>query len=93
MKTANPPIDAITAALLAAHGELIGGRALWQALGLKSDRTFLRLAKADRLPVRTFFVQGRRERLARTRDVGAWLLSLGEGALAPELQGGDSMAD
>lgn len=88
MTPESPLTNAIATTLLASHGELMGGRALWTALGLKSERTFLRLAKEGRLPVRTFFVHGRRERLARTRDVAAWLTALGEEGADPAPSGG-----
>jgi hypothetical protein len=88
--TAHTPKHAkdISAALVERYGELIGGSDLWRALGLRSERTFQRLAKADRLPVRTFSLEGRRDLLARTRDVGAWLESLGEKSSQQEDQGG-----
>jgi hypothetical protein len=78
----------ISAALLARFGELIGGSDLWRTLGLKSERTFQRLARANRLPVPTFGVEGRRGRLARTRDVAAWLESLGDEASRCADEGG-----
>lgn len=78
----------ISVALVERYGELIGGGDLWRALGLKSERTFQRLAKANRLPVRTFALEGRRGLLARTRDVGAWLESLGEGSGRQTDEGG-----
>lgn len=78
----------ISVALVERYGELIGGADLWRALGLKSERTFQRLAKANRLPVRTFALEGRRGLLARTRDVGAWLKSLGEGSSRQTDEGG-----
>lgn len=83
----------IATALVERYGELIGGGDLWRALGLKSERTFQRLAKANRLPVRTFALEGRRGLLARTRDVAAWLDSLGDGASRLNEEGGGPEQD
>lgn len=71
------PSPKITSDLIARFGELVGGADLWRTLGLKSERTFQRLVKERRVPVITFTVAGRRGLMARTRDVGAWLESLG----------------
>lgn len=75
-------------ALVERYGELIGGADLWRALGLKSERTFQRLAKENRLPVRTFTLEGRRGVMARTRDVAAWLASLSDVASRRSGEGG-----
>lgn len=63
--------------LLDAHGELMSGRALWMALGFKGERSFQRSSQRGVLPVPAFELQGRRGRFARTRDVAAWLSSVG----------------
>lgn len=69
-------------ALLATHGELLGGAALARALGFKTQRAFQKARLAGRLPIDTFAITGRRGHFARTRDVAAWLSSLGK-AVAP----------
>jgi hypothetical protein len=61
------------AALLAAHGELMSGRALWHTLGFRSERSFQRVIQKGTLPVPVFTLPSRRGRFARTRDVAAWL--------------------
>jgi hypothetical protein len=63
--------------LLAEHGELVGGGDLQRCLGFKSARSFQRAQKEGRLPVTTFSLPGRRGVFARTRDIAAWLGSLG----------------
>lgn len=63
--------------LLAEHGELVSGGDLQRCLGFKSARSFQRAQKEGRLPVTTFSLPGRRGVFARTRDIAAWLGSLG----------------
>lgn len=70
--------DTLVRALLNAHGELIGGVELARCLGFKTTRAFQKAAAAGRLPVETFFLEGRRGRFARTRDIAFWLASLSE---------------
>ncbi|MBB3814761.1 hypothetical protein FHY13_003132 [Xanthomonas arboricola] len=67
--------------LLRRHGELLTGKALRQCLGFGSVRSFQRAVTEGALPVITFTLPGRRGRFARTRDVAAWLATLG--ALPP----------
>jgi len=74
-----PPLaHQIVSALLSAHGELIGGVELARCLGFRTTRAFQKAAAAERLPVETFVLEGRRGRFARTRDIAIWLASLGE---------------
>lgn len=68
----------LVSALLTTHGELIGGAELARCLGFRTSRAFQKAAVADRLPVETFVLEGRRGRFARTRDIAGWLASLGE---------------
>lgn len=68
----------LVSALITAHGELIGGVELARCLGFRTTRAFQKAAAADRLPVETFVLEGRRGRFARTRDIAIWLASLGE---------------
>jgi hypothetical protein len=63
--------------LLTEHGELVGGSDLQRCLGFKSTRSFQRAQKEGRLPIPTFLLPGRRGVFARTRDVVAWLDTLG----------------
>lgn len=63
--------------LLAEHGELMHGEALWRALGFQSERSFQRAAQRGLMGVALFFLPGRRGRYAKTRDVAAWLAGLG----------------
>lgn len=85
-------MDRLTA-LLAEHGELMGGQALWRNLGFRSDRSFLRAAAAGKLPVATFHLPDRRGRFARTRDVAAWLAQLGGAQARRALRAGDTTVD
>jgi len=59
--------------LLAEHSELMSGRALWHALGFRSERSFQRAVQQGTLPVPVFTQPSRRGRFARTRDIAAWL--------------------
>lgn len=63
--------------LLAVHGELMSGRSLWMALGFKAERGFQRAAQRGALPVGVFELKGRRGRFAKTREIAAWLASVG----------------
>lgn len=69
---ASDPTPRLTA-LLAAHGELMNGRALWHTLGFRSERSFQRAVQNGTLPVPVFALPSRRGRFARTRDIAAWL--------------------
>lgn len=63
--------------LLRRHGELLTGKTLHRCLGFGSVRSFQRAVTEGALPVVTFTLPGRRGRFARTRDVAAWLATLG----------------
>jgi hypothetical protein len=67
--------QALTARLINAHGELIGGNALARCLGYRTQRAFQMGIQRDRMPVETFTLPGRRGRYARTFQVAAWLAS------------------
>lgn len=62
--------------LLARHGTLIHGSALWQALGYVSAQAFRKAVRAGTVPVVTFTIQFRRGRFAKTRDVARWIQKL-----------------
>ena len=64
--------------LLRRHGELLTGKTLQRCLGFGSVRSFQRAVIEGTLPVVTFTLPGRRGRFARTRDVAAWLATLGK---------------
>lgn len=63
--------------LVGEHGELMGAVALMKLLHVANERTFRRIAAAGGLPVSVFHVPGRQGWFARTRDVAAWLDSVG----------------
>lgn len=66
--------------LLEKHGELMDGPALRGLLHIKHERTFRRAVAAGALPVGVFRLEGRKGWYARTRDVAAWLASVGNAA-------------
>lgn len=70
--------------LLARHGELMDGAALMALLHMNHERTLRRAIASNTLPVGVFRLAGRKGWYARTRDVAAWLVSIGgaEGAEA-----------
>lgn len=69
--------------LLRAHGPAIGGSELRALLGYKTGGAFRQAAYCKRLPVPTFFIEGRKGRHAKVEDVACWLASLGAGNPAP----------
>lgn len=62
--------------LEAQHGPLLGGIALYRALGMASAAAFRQAASRGQLPVHVFTIPNRRGRFALTRDVAAWLAKL-----------------
>lgn len=58
------------------YGPLLGGTALYRALGLPSAAAFRQAASRDALPVQVFSIPHRRGRFALTREVAMWLASL-----------------
>jgi hypothetical protein len=66
--------------LLNLHGELMTSRDLAALFRFGSDRSFRRAAQTGALPVAIVKVPGRRGWFARTREVAAWLESLGGSA-------------
>lgn len=63
--------------LLARHGELMDGAALMALLHMNHERTLRRAIASNTLPVSVFRLAGRKGWYARTRDVAAWLVSIG----------------
>jgi hypothetical protein len=55
---------------------LIGGSALWKALGYPSANAFSQSARRGTTPVPVFSLHGRRGQYALRKDVLAWLASL-----------------
>ena len=81
MTEGHPAISAefeIREELLLRHGELMSGKHLCQCLGFANVRAFRRAIAHGAVPVMTFTLPGRRGRFARTRDVAAWLVTLGK---------------
>lgn len=64
---------ALTARLIAEHGELVGGNALRRCLGYRTQRAFQMAIQRGQVPVETFSLPGRRGRYARTFQVAEWL--------------------
>lgn len=62
------------------YGPLLGGTALYRALGLPSAAAFRQAAIRGGLPVQVFSIPHRRGRFALTREVASWLASLQAGA-------------
>lgn len=62
--------------LLEQFGPLMCGRSLWAALGYTSAQAFRRAVRAGSVPIKTFTLEHRRGRYARTLDVADWLANL-----------------
>lgn len=58
------------------YGPLMGGTALYRALGLPSAAAFRQAASREVLPVQVFSIPHRRGRFALTREVALWLAGL-----------------
>ena len=58
------------------HGELIGGPALYKALGFEHADTFRKAKAQGRLSVATFSIPGRRGDFAVTHQVASWISKL-----------------
>jgi hypothetical protein len=58
------------------YGPLLGGTALYRALGLPSAAAFRQAASREVLPVQVFSIPHRRGRFALTREVALWLAGL-----------------
>lgn len=64
-------------ALVKRHGEILKGAALRKSLGFRSPRTLYRAVANKSVPVPLFKMSGQSAWSAKTRDVAAWLSSLG----------------
>jgi hypothetical protein len=65
--------DPVIDSLARTHGPLLGGKALWRALGYPSARAFSKALERKTVPVDTFGIPHRRGRFALTHDVVIWL--------------------
>lgn len=65
------------------YGPLLGGAALYRALGLPSAAAFRQAASRNALPVPVFAIPHRRGRFALTREVAVWLARLPTSGAAP----------
>lgn len=93
--TASAPttLDPMTAQLVAdmerQYGPLLGGTALYRALGLPSAAAFRQAVSREALPVQVFAIPHRRGRFALTREVALWLAQLrtqeGDWAVTPPM--------
>jgi len=62
--------------LIKAYGVIIGGKDLWHILGFKNGDAFRKAVQRKSLPIPTFIPNGRRSRVARSRDIAKWLSSI-----------------
>lgn len=71
-------VEDLTKELLAANGEFLQGKALWNSLGYRSRRSLYRAIAGQTRPppVPVFKIEGRRGWAARTRDVADWLANV-----------------
>lgn len=67
----------IEATLIREEGAILGGDALRRALGYRSLDALRKAIRRGTIPVSVFPLEGRRGRFALTRDVAAWLATLG----------------
>lgn len=66
-------VDPVINSLARKHGPLLGGTALWRALGYSNARAFSKAVERNTVPVPTFRIPHRRGRFARTHEVITWL--------------------
>jgi len=62
--------------LMKLYGVVVGGKDLWHILGYKTGDAFRQAFRRNSLPVPTFIPDGRKMRMARTRDIAKWLASI-----------------
>jgi hypothetical protein len=67
------PVDSLIGSLARTHGPLLGGSALWRALGYSNARAFSKAVERNTIPVTTFRIPHRRGRFALTHEVILWL--------------------
>lgn len=69
-------IDVYERSLLDKYGVVIGGKDLRHVLGYRTADSFRKAVFRNRLPIPTFIPEGRKMRMARTRDIARWLVSI-----------------
>lgn len=69
-------IDEYERSLIRLYGVVIRGKTLRHVLGYKSGAAFRMAVHRNKVPVPTFVLEGRRARMARSRDIAKWLVSL-----------------
>lgn len=62
--------------LIKLYGAVVGGKDLRHLLGYRTGDSFRQAVRRGKLPVPTFVPEGRRMRMARTRDIAKWLASI-----------------
>lgn len=75
-QTLNTPFDQFADGLIAEHGPLMSGEALWQTLGFRSAASFRQAKSRNLLTIHVFSVSNRRGTFAFTHDVADWLKAL-----------------
>lgn len=69
-------IDLYERNLLDKYGAIVGGKDLRHVLGYRTAGAFRKAVFRKQLPIPTFIPEGRKMRMARTRDIARWLVSL-----------------
>lgn len=62
--------------LLLEYGVVVGGKNLRHLLGYRTGDAFRQAVRRNQIPFPTFIPEGRRARMARTRDIAIWLASI-----------------
>lgn len=65
------------------HGPMLGGAALYRALGFPTAAAMRQAVSRGRVPVPLFDIEGRRGRFALTLDVALWLARCRAKSLIP----------
>ena len=65
------------------HGPMLGGAALYRALGFPTAAAMRQAIARGRVPVPLFDIEKRRGRFALTRDVALWLANCRANSLTP----------
>jgi hypothetical protein len=74
------------------HGPMLGGAALYRALGFPTAAAMRQAVARGRVPVPLFDIENRRGRFALTRDVALWLASCRTKSLAQAIPPHDASA-
>jgi hypothetical protein len=73
MSIASQPSRPLANWMLKEHGPLLGGQALYAALGFRTYAAFHRAHQRGEIGVHVFIIEGRRGMFALTVDVACWL--------------------